>query len=60
MKIIDVYTKIADSLKDDNPLVTIANKDTTEIFNAKYDEYSSRGKHFVDYKFIYESIEPSI
>lgn len=52
MKIIDVYTKIADSLKEDNPLKTIANKDTTEIFNAKYDKYSSRGHHFVDYNFI--------
>jgi hypothetical protein len=52
MKIIDVYTKIADSLKEDNPLKNICNKDTTEIFNAKYDKYSSRGHHFVDYNFI--------
>ena len=52
MKIIDVYTKIADSLKEDNPLKNICNKDTTEIFNAKYDKYSTRGHHFVDYNFI--------
>tara|TARA_R100000773_G_C4166885_1_gene82263 strand:- start:363 stop:638 length:276 start_codon:yes stop_codon:yes gene_type:complete len=52
MKIIDVYTKIADSLKEDNPLKNIGNKETTEIFNAKYYKYSSRGCHFVEYNFI--------
>ena len=52
MKIIDVYSKMSDSLKEDNPLKTICNKDTTEIFDAVYSPYSRRGQHYVEYKFI--------
>jgi len=52
MKIIDVYSKMSDSLKEDNPLKTLCNKDTTEIFDAVYSPYSRRGQHYVEYKFI--------
>jgi len=52
MKIIDVYSKMRDSLKEDNPLKTLCNKDTTEIFDAVYSPYSRRGQHYVEYKFI--------
>jgi hypothetical protein len=51
MKIIDVYNKMKYSTRGDNPLVTISNKDTTEIFNAKL-SYSNRACHYVEYKFI--------
>ena len=51
MKIIDVYNKILIPTRGDNPLVSVANKETTEIFNAKL-SYSNRACHYVEYNFI--------
>ena len=52
MKLKNVLNKLSETLKKDNPLINFGDKETTEIFWARYSGYSSRGSHFVEFDFI--------
>ena len=52
MKLKIVLNKLSETLKKDNPLINFGDKETTEIFWARYSGYSSRGSHFVEFDFI--------
>ena len=52
MKLKDVLNKLSESLKEDNPLINFGDRETTEIFNARYCDYSDRASHFVEFDFI--------
>ena len=52
MKLKNVLNKLSESFKEDNPLINFGDRETTEIFNARYSDYSYRANHFVEFDFI--------
>ena len=52
MRLKDVLDKLSESLKEDNPLINFGDRETTEIFNARYSDYSYSANHFVEFDFI--------
>lgn len=52
MKLKDLLNQLSESLKEDNPLINFGNKETTQLFYARYCDYSSWGSHFVEFDFI--------